>query len=139
MGQNVINDYATSIQWQLSDIISPIPVYSNFNRNWATQEKFVTWHLTNVHQPVYTGIPQNNKGIDTPLIEMNVYTKQMADCYDVANSIIQALHGYQGMFGNPDTTGFAISKADVAMRFQSYNDEIKLYNILLDCTLYIPT
>jgi hypothetical protein len=139
MGQNVINDYATAIQWQLNDIITPVPVYSNFNRNWATQEKFVTWHLTNVHQPVYTGIPQNNKGIDTPTFDISIYTKEMPDCYDIADSIIQALHGYQGMFGNPSTSGFPISKADVVMRYQSYDDEIRLYNILMDCTLYIPT
>ena len=116
MGQNVINDYATAIQWQLSDIITPIPVYNNFNRNWATQEKFVTFHLRNVHQPVYTGIPQNNKGIDTPIFDIAVYTKEIPDCYDIADSIIQSLHGYQGMFGNPSASGFPISKADVYMR-----------------------
>ena len=139
MGQNVINDYATAIQWQLSDIITPIPVYNNFNRNWATQEKFVTFHLRNVHQPVYTGIPQNNKGIDTPIFDIAVYTKEIPDCYDIADSIIQSLHGYQGMFGNPSSSGFPISKADVYMRYQSYDDEIRLYSILMDCTLYIPT
>ena len=40
-----VNDYAKAIQWQLSDIISPIPVYANFNRNFATQNNFVTWQL----------------------------------------------------------------------------------------------
>jgi len=137
MGQNVINTYATAIQTQLNAIITPIPVYANFNRNWATQNKFVTWHLKNVHQPVYTGVPQNNKGIDTPVFDISIFTKEMADCYDIANDIIQALHGYQGQFGGG--SGFPISKADVYMRYQSYDDEIKLYNILMDCTLYIPT
>jgi hypothetical protein len=137
MGQNVINTYATAIQAQLNAIITPIPVYANFNRNWATQNKFVTWHLKNVHQPVYTGVPQNNKGIDTPVFDVSIFTKEMADCYDIANDIIQALHGYQGQFGG--ISGFPISKADVFMRYQSYDDEIRLYNILMDCTLYIPT
>ena len=137
MGQNNIIDYPKAIQYQLSDIIAPIPVYSTFNRNWATQEKFVTWQLRNVHQPVYTGIPQNNKGIDTPMFEIDIYTKQIGDDYSIANDIIQSLHGYQGQFGG--VTGFPISKADVYMRYQSYDDELRLYSISMDCTLYIPT
>ena len=137
MGQNVINDYAIAIQSALSGIITPIPVYSTFNRNWATQQKFVTWQLRNVHQPVYTGIPQNNKGIDTPIFEIDVYTKEITDSYNIANDIIQSLHGYQGQFGG--VSGFPISKADVFMRYQSYDDELRLYSISMDCTLYIPT
>jgi hypothetical protein len=136
MGQNVINNYPIAIQTQLSGIISPIPVYATFNRNWATQPKFVTWQLKNVHQPVYTG-PQSVKGIDTPIFEIDIYTTEIADTYTIANSIIQSLHGYQGQFGG--ISGFAISKADVYMRYQSYDDELRLYNIAMDCTLYIPT
>jgi hypothetical protein len=136
MGQNVINNYPIAIQTQLSGIISPIPVYATFNRNWATQPKFVTWQLKNVHQPVYTG-PQSVKGIDTPVFEIDIYTTEIADSYTISNSIIQSLHGYQGQFGG--VSGFAISKADVYMRYQSYDDELRLYNIAMDCTLYIPT
>ena len=136
MGQNVINNYPIAIQTQLSGIISPIPVYATFNRNWATQPKFVTWQLKNVHQPVYTG-PQSVKGIDTPVFEIDIYTTEIADSYTISNSIIQSLHGYQGQFGG--VSGFAISKADVYRRYQSYDDELRLYNIAMDCTLYIPT
>ena len=136
MGQNVINNYPIAIQTQLSGIISPIPVYATFNRNWATQPKFVTWQLKNVHQPVYTG-PQSVKGIDTPVFEIDIYTTEIADSYTISNSIIQSLHGYQGQFGG--VSGFAISKADVYMRYQNYDDELRLYNIAMDCTLYIPT
>jgi hypothetical protein len=138
--QQNVNDYAKSIQWQLSDIISPVPVYANFNRNFATQPDFVTWQLRNVHQPVYTGSFQDNKGIDTPTFQISVFSTTMANSFETANSILQALHGYSGIFGDSsDPSSFPISKADVAMRFQSYDDEIKLYNISLDCTLYIPT
>jgi hypothetical protein len=137
--QQNVNDYAQSIQWQLSDIISPIPVYANFNRNFATQPDFVTWQLRNVHQPVYTGTLQSNKGIDTPIFQMSVFSTSMANSFNTANTILQALHGYSGMFGNPATTGFFISKADVVWLYNGYDNEINLFNIFMDCTLYIPT
>ena len=133
-----VNNYAKSIQWQLSDIVSPVPVYSNFNRNFATEPKFITWQLRNVHQPVYTGSYQDVKGIDTPIFQIAVFTTQMADGFELGNTILQALHGYSGMFGDPDTTGFQISKADVMWLYHGYDNEIGLHNIFMDCTIYIP-
>ena len=59
--QNNITQYAQAIQEQLTTIFSPVPVFSLFNRNFATQPKFVTWQLRNVHQTVYTGNYQGNK------------------------------------------------------------------------------
>ena len=134
-----VNDYAKAIQWQLSDIISPIPVYANFNRNFATQNNFVTWQLRNVHQPVYTGQTQSVKGIDTPTFQISVFSTTMADSFQTANDILQALHGYSGTFGNPSGTKFPISKADVVWLYNGYDNEINLFNIFMDCTLYIPT
>ena len=137
--QQNVNDYAQSIQWQLSDIISPVPVYANFNRNFATQPDFVTWQLRNVHQPVYTGNVQSVKGIDTPIFQISVFSTSMANSFETANSILQSLHGYSGMFGDPSSTGFFISKADVVWLYNGYDNEINLFNIFMDCTLYIPT
>ena len=137
--QQNVNDYAQSIQWQLSDIISPTPVYANFNRNFATQNDFVTWQLRNVHQPVYTGSFQNVKGIDTPIFQMSVFSTSMANSFNTANTILQALHGYSGLFGDPDGVNFPISKADVVWLYNGYDNEINLFNIFMDCTLYIPT
>ena len=137
--QQNVNDYAKSIQWQLSDIISPVPVYANFNRNFATQPDFVTWQLRNVHQPVYTGNVQSVKGIDTPIFQISVFSTSMANSFETANNILQSLHGYSGMFGDPSSTGFFISKADVVWLYNGYDNEINLFNIYMDCTLYIPT
>jgi hypothetical protein len=138
--QQNVNDYAKSIQWQLSDIISPVPVYANFNRNFATQPDFVTWQLRNVHQPVYTGSFQDNKGIDTPTFQISVFSTTMANSFETANSILQALHGYSGIFGDlSDPSSFPISKADVVWLYNGYDNEINLFNIFMDCTLYIPT
>lgn len=134
-----VNDYAKAIQWELSDIISPIPVYANFNRNFATQNDFVTWQLRNVHQPVYTGNIQSVKGIDTPTFQISVFSTTMANSFQTANDILQALHGYSGIFGNPSSTNFPISKADVVWLYNGYDNEINLFNIFMDCTLYIPT
>jgi hypothetical protein len=43
------------------------------------------------------------------------------------------------MFGNPSDQGFNISKADVEWLYNSYDNENKLGQVFLDCTLDIPT
>ena len=137
MGQNSIVQYANAIQAQLSSIINPVPVYSNFNRNYASEPEFVTWHLRNVHQPVYTGGNQNVKGIDRPVFQMSVFSTNMGDGMTIANQIIQSLHGYTGQFGG--SSGFWISKADVIMLHHTYDNTNALHSVILDCTLDIPT
>jgi len=136
--QQNVNQYAKAIQAQLSGIITPVPVYANFNRNFATQNDFVTWQLRNVHQPVYTGQTQSVKGIDTPTFQMSVFSTTMENSFQTANTILQSLHGYSGLFGGA-TYGFQISKADVVWLYNGYDNEINLFNIFMDCTLYIPT
>lgn len=134
---NPVN-YAKAIQYQLASIVTPVPVYAAFNRNFATQPKFITWMLRNVHQPVYTGPVQSVKGIDTPVFQISIFTQAIEDGFTISNQILQALHGYAGVFGGP-TYGFGISKADVFWLYNSYNNEEKMAQIYLDCTLYIPT
>jgi hypothetical protein len=129
--------YAEAIQWQLIDIVTPVPVYANFNRNYAVQPKFLTWNLRNVHQPVYTGPNQNNKGIDTPSFQISIFSQTMGDAFNLSNDILQALHGYSGLFGGED--GFYISKADVNWLYNTYDNELGLNQIILDCELQIPT
>ena len=131
--------YAQAIQYQLNDILSPVPVYANFNRNWAKQTEFVTWQLRNVHQPVYTGQQQNNKGIDTPVFQMSVFNTELEGAFNISNTILQSLHGYSGMFGDPMDNGFFIAKADVIWLYNTYDNEIGMQQIILDCTLYVPT
>ena len=130
--------YAQCIQYQLSDIVN-VPVYANFNRNWATEPSFLTWNLRNVHQPVYTGQDQNNKGIDRPVFQINVFSKNMYTAFNLSNTILQSLHGYSGMFGNPATNGFWLAKADVNWLYNTYDNEIKLHQIILDCQLDVLT
>jgi len=136
--QQNVNQYAKAIQAQLSGIITPVPVYANFNRNFATQPDFVTWQLRNVHQPVYTGSTQSVKGIDTPIFQMSVFSTTMENSFQTANTLLQSLHGYSGLFGGA-AYGFQISKADVVWLYNGYDNEINLFNIFMDCTLYIPT
>ena len=138
MAQNNPVQYGKAIQYQLSQIVTPVPVYSAFNRNFATQPKFITWHLRNVHQPVYTGQNQNNKGIDTPVFQISVFTQQIEDGFTISNQILQSLHGYSGLFGG-STDGFWVSKADVQWLYNSYDNDEKLAQVFLDCTLDIPT
>jgi len=131
-------DYAQCIQYQLTDIVTPVPVYALFNRNYANQEKFLTWQLRDVHQPVYTGQTQSNKGIDTPTFQISVFAQDMADAFNLSNDILQSLHGYSGMFGNPSTSGFWVSKIDAYWLYNSYDNELGLHQVFMDCTLYVP-
>ncbi|CAB4183872.1 hypothetical protein UFOVP1463_6 [uncultured Caudovirales phage] len=131
-------DYAKAIQAQLVSIVTPVPVYAAFNRNFATQPKFITWMLRNVHQPVYTGIYQAVKGIDTPVFQISIFTQAIEEGFTISNQILQALHGYSGLFGGA-TYGFQISKADVMWLYNSYDNEEKLAQVFLDCTIYVPT
>ena len=130
--------YGQAIQTQLAGIVTPVPVYAAFNRNFATQPKFITWTLRNVHQPVYTGVYQTVKGIDTPVFQISIFSQVIEDGFTISNQILQSLHGYSGLFGGA-TYGFNISKADVMWLYNSYNNEDKLAEIFLDCTLQVPT
>jgi hypothetical protein len=137
MSQNNPLNYAAAIQYQLASIVTPIPVYALFNRNFATQPKFVTWQLRNVHQPVYTGPVQGVKGIDRPVFQISIFSQTLQDAFGIANSILQSLHGYSGLFGGED--GFQISKADVVWLYNTYDNEIGMQQIIMDCTSAIPT
>ncbi|CAB4121550.1 hypothetical protein UFOVP15_27 [uncultured Caudovirales phage] len=130
--------YGKAIQFQLASIVTPVPVYAAFNRNFATQPKFITWMLRNVHQPVYTGVYQSIKGIDRPTFQISVFTQVIEDGFTISNQILQSLHGYSGLFGGA-TNGFNISKADVQWLYNSYDNEDKLGQVFLDCTLDIPS
>ena len=130
-------DYARAIQAQLASIVTPVPVYAAFNRNFATEPKFITWMLRNVHQPVYTGSTQSVKGIDTPTFQISIFTQVIEDGFTISNTILQSLHGYSGLFGGA-TYGFQISKADVMWLYNSYDNEEKMAQVFLDCRLDIP-
>lgn len=130
--------YAKAIQFQLQSIVTPVPVYATFNRNFATEPKFITWMLRNVHQDVYTGQTQSNKGIDRPTFQISIFTQVIEDGFTISNQILQSLHGYSGLFGGV-TNGFWIAKADVTWLYNSYDNEDKLGEVFLDCTLDIPT
>jgi hypothetical protein len=80
---------------------------------------------------------QSVKGIDRPVFQISIYTQVIEDGFTISNQILQSLHGYSGLFGGP-TYGFNISKADVMWLYNSYDNEEKLAQIFLDCTLDIP-
>jgi hypothetical protein len=138
MSQNNPSVYAQAIQAQLTTIVSPVPVYANFNRNFAVEPSFITWQLRNVHQPVYTGQNQNNKGIDRPIFQISIFSQNMQNAFNISNTVLQSLHGYSGLFGGA-TYGFQISKADVNWLYNTYDNTIGLHQIILDCQLDIPT
>lgn len=134
--QNNPVDYAEAIQYQLASIVTPVPVYSNFNRNYPKQSKFLTWQLRNVHQEVYTGGIQSLKGIDTPIFQISVFAQDKTDAFNLSNDILQSLHGYSGQFGG--SSGFFIAKADVHWLYNSYDNELGLNQIFMDCMIYVP-
>jgi hypothetical protein len=129
--------YGQAIQAQLSSVVSPVPVYASFNRNYAKEPKFLTWNLRNVHQDVYTGQTQSNKGIDRPIVQVNLFAQSMQDAFNISNTILQSLHGYSGQFGG--VSGFFVAKVDINWLYNTYDNELGLNQIVLDCTLDIPT
>jgi hypothetical protein len=129
--------YGKAIQYQLANIVTPVPVYASFNRNFAKQPKFITWQLRNVHQPVYTGQTKSNKGIDRPVFQISIFTQNMEDGFTISNQVLQSLHGYSGQFGSP-TDGFFIAKADVVWLYNSYDNEQNMAQVFLDCTIDVP-
>ena len=131
-------DYAKAIQAHLQAIVTPVPVYSAFNRNFSSEPKFVTWMLRNVHQEVYAGGTQSVKGIDRPTFQISIFTQGMEDGFSISNQILQSLHGYTGVFGGA-TYGFWIAKADVFWLYNSYDDQNKMAQVFLDCTIDVPT
>jgi hypothetical protein len=137
MSQQNPSVYAAAIQYQLAAIVTPVPVYANFNRNWAIEPKFLTWNMRNIHQPVYTGQNQNNKGIDRPVFQISIFTQAFQDALSISNSILQSLHGYSGQFGG--ASGFYIAKADVDWLYNTYDNEVGLQQVILDCVIDVPT
>lgn len=137
MAQNHSVTYSKAIQTHLSGILSPVPVYAAFNRNFATEPKFATWMLRNVHQPVFTGSNQANKGTDSPVFQISIFTQQIEDGFTLSDQILDSLHGYTGQFGGA-TYGFWVAKADVQWLYNSYDNDKKLAQIFMDCTLEIP-
>lgn len=129
--------YGKAIQYQLANIVTPVPVYASFNRNFAREPKFLTWQLRNVHQPVYTGQTQSNKGIDRPVFQISIFTQKIEDGFTISNQVLQSLHGYSGEFGSP-ADGFFIAKADVVWLYNSYDNEQNLAQVFLDCTIDVP-
>lgn len=138
MAQNNPVVYGKAIQAALQTVVTPVPVYAAFNRNFATQPKFVTWNLRNVHQDVYTGQNQNNKGIDRPIFQVSIFTQQIEDGFTISNQILQSLHGFSGLFGG-SPNGIYVSKVDISWLYNSYDNEEKLAQIFLDCQLDIPS
>lgn len=128
--------YAQAIQAQLLTVFSPVPVYANFNRNWAVEPKFVTWQLRNVHQEVYTGQEQSVKGIDRPIFQASIFAQSYNDALTMANTLLQELHGYSGQFGG--VGGIYVAKCDIHWLYNTYDNEIGLNQIILDCQLDIP-
>lgn len=131
--------YAQAIQAQLKTIFGEgFPVYQNFNRQEFTEadvDGFLTWQLRSVHQPVYTGRNQNNKGIDTPVFQISIFHTNSEDALNLTNDLLQSLHGYSGTFGGL----IEVAKADVYMHYATYDNDLGLQQVSLDCTLYIST
>lgn len=135
MAQNNPSIYAEGIQAQLASVFSPTPVYARFNRNFAVEPAFITWFLRNVHQPVYTGQNQNNKGIDTPIFQCNIFAQDMDVAFNLTNTLLQSLHGYSGSFGGY----FTVAKCDITMLYNTFDDTVGMNQIILDCRLDIST
>lgn len=131
--QNSALVYAQAVQSQLQTIAVAVPVYANHNRNWATEPKFVTWHIRNIHQAVYTGNTQAVKGIDRPIVQINIFAQTMTDSFTLANAFVQSLHGFSGTIGGT----LYVTKSDVSWLYSTYDAQVNLHQVVLDVQLDI--
>lgn len=138
MAQIQIVDYEIGIQARLQTILGDTPVYKLFNRYLSEDSEFAVWQLRSVHQPVYTGTTQDNKGIDTPIVQVTLFDINQDRCVDNTQLVINALHGFNG-FLNPDNTGPYVAKADVVWQYETYDNKVNLAQIVLDVQLYVST
>ena len=129
--------YAAAIQYELVSICGAVPVYASFNRNFATEPTFVTWQLRNVGQPTYTGQNQNNLGIDTPIFQVSIFAQSFETALNLSDDILQALNGFSGQFGGVD--GLYVAKIEANWLVNTYDNEVKLNEIFIDCSMYVPT
>jgi hypothetical protein len=61
----------------------------------------------------------------------------MGTAFSISQTILDELHGYSGVFGTTDS--FNLAKADVVWLYNTYDNELGLNQIILDCTLYISS
>lgn len=123
--------YAQAIQPAIQTIFGTVPVYASFNRNYANEPKFVTWHMRNIHQPVYAG---TFKGIDRPIVQVTIFAKTMTDAFTMGDTLLTAWHGFTGLVG-----GLSVSKIDCAWLYDTYDDTIGLHQVVVDCQFDVPT
>lgn len=130
--------YAQAIQHKLAQVLTPVPVYASFNRNFAKEPKFATWQLRNIHQEVFTGQTQSNKSIDRPVFQLSIFAQSMVDAFNLSNTLLQSLHGFSGYFGVAPNRIW-VAKCDVVWLYNTYDNDVGLNQIILDCTLDVPT
>lgn len=137
MTYTTISDYYKAIQKELKGMYSPVPVYALFNRNFSKEPTFVTWALRGSHRPVYTGPVKSVQGIDRPIVQVNIFSQDQKIAIAMSDTLINTWHGYSGLFGG--TGGFQVSKVDVALLLNTYDNTIGLQQVVFDCTLDVPT
>lgn len=123
--------YVTQFQGALSTLMTPTPVYSTYNVNYANQGEFCVWYMRNIAQDVYTGA-QGNKGIDHPVFQVNVFAKSLSRSSALCDVIIQAWHGYTG-----NLNGISAGKITVEFLLNTYDEEASLHQSVLDISMQV--
>ena len=128
-------NYITAFQAGLTAIVTPLKVYNTYNSGISTGDKnFVIWFYRNVHQPIYAGSQQANKGIDTPKFDVHVYAPTLISAATTTDKILQAWHGYQGLINNT----LDVAKIDITVLGNDYDEELSIHQTALSMVLYVP-
>lgn len=132
---NTVADYEESIQTGLSAILVDVPVYKNYNRNFAQEPTFATWQLRSLARQVFTGKPKV-LGIAMPHVQVSIFSQDQNLSSDLANEVIYAWNGYTGYI-NPNQVGIVCGKVTVDYVYQTFDDKYNLTQTVLDVALYV--
>lgn len=131
---NTVEDYELAIQAALKAMLN-VPVYKNYNQNFAKQPVFVTWQLRSLARQVFTGT-NKNLGIEMPRVQISVFAQNPQEGSQLAQTLISTWNGYTGHI-NPNNTGPVCGKITVDYLYQTFDDKYNLTQTILDVALYV--
>lgn len=131
---NTVEDYELAIQSALKTLFA-VPVYKNYNQNFAQQPTFVTWQLRSLQRQVFTGTPKV-LGIEMPRAQISIYAQNPQEGSQLAQTLIEHWNGFTGHI-NPANIGPVCGKITVDYLYQTFDDKYNLTQTILDVAFYV--
>ena len=130
---NYVSNFQATINAIFAAQTPAVAVYATYNPNYATQPEFIVWFYSSIHQPLYQGVSQTNKGNDQPKFTITVSAQSLARASLLGDLIVQAWHGYTGLFN-----AMWVDRADVNVLAHDYDEYATLHQLHISVQLYVP-